>query len=233
MLERPEVISDFYLSTLLAQLQTDGYDVFVVTGTLPPVNLDIGYGMGHHFKESDLLRGGSGSTAVKPTVVDPWAALGKGQVLSSSSSSSSSSAPLVDMASYGSDDDESNDIAAAIAMSLSEPSSSSLPSSSSSSFVGVARELPPEAQEGESGARIMIRGVPNVKLVRKFRSSDHASFLFDWIDNALNEQQANNSKNYELVQMNTVLRRHELLGSCQSFSEAGLVPSSALMIKFL
>lgn len=35
MFTRPELITDTYLSILLAQLQNDGYSIFIVTGTLP------------------------------------------------------------------------------------------------------------------------------------------------------------------------------------------------------
>ncbi len=35
ILDKPEEISDFYLSAFLAQLQSDGYSIFTVQGSLP------------------------------------------------------------------------------------------------------------------------------------------------------------------------------------------------------
>jgi hypothetical protein len=35
MLKRPELVSDTYLSVLLAQLQAEGYQIFIVNGELP------------------------------------------------------------------------------------------------------------------------------------------------------------------------------------------------------
>jgi len=241
MLDHPQVISDFYLSSMLAQFRNDGYDVFVASGQLPDVNLDIGYGMGQHFKVSDLVNKAS-SKAVSNVVVDPWAALGSGQVLNGSGQEegNGNSGGSKKRTAF---DDEEDDLAAAIAMSLTEnnnPSSSSSSSSptsastSASSAPTTTRVLPSEPLNDEPSARIMVRGgsLTSGKIVRKFRENDEASYLFDWVDANLKEQGVMSSQgDYELVQMRSVFSRAALTESHETFKEAGLAPSSALMIK--
>lgn len=68
--ERPEVISDFYLTALLSQLRDDGFQVFIVDGDIPESNhpdkmLDIQASSitGQWFEEVDLLGGGGGRKA--------------------------------------------------------------------------------------------------------------------------------------------------------------------------
>ena len=41
MLEGPELVSNTYLGEFLAQLQQEGYDIFLVTGDLPPCDADL------------------------------------------------------------------------------------------------------------------------------------------------------------------------------------------------
>lgn len=43
--ERPELVSDFYLSAYIGQLQANGYSVFQVVGTLPPLMRDTSIGL--------------------------------------------------------------------------------------------------------------------------------------------------------------------------------------------
>merc|ERR1719273_2893458 len=41
LLEGPELVSNTYLGEFLAQLQQEGYDIFLVTGDLPPCDADL------------------------------------------------------------------------------------------------------------------------------------------------------------------------------------------------
>ena len=41
LLEGPELVSNTYLGEFLAQLQTEGYDIFLITGDLPPCDADL------------------------------------------------------------------------------------------------------------------------------------------------------------------------------------------------
>ena len=41
MLKEPELISDTYLAVLLAQLQQEGYSIFIVSGDLPQCQADV------------------------------------------------------------------------------------------------------------------------------------------------------------------------------------------------
>lgn len=243
MLDQPQVISEFYLSSMLAQFRNDGYDVFVVTGgPLPEAILEYGHGMGHHYKISDLLsnKTSSSSSNQAQPVVDPWASVGVGQRLNGNN----------DVIQINDDDDDDDDLAAAIAMSLSQSdgatSSTSQSSSNNQSTQSIAttppssdltpqtpnftpkRKLPSEPEQGEPAARIMIKACSHVpKLIRKFNENDEACSLFDWVD----ENWIGRHMNYELIQMNMVLNRHELSQSKKTFSDAGLSPSSALMVK--
>ena len=96
MLERPELISDFYLSAFLAQLRQDGYDVFVVqpcSKLPPPPTVDVTVESGaypnpfsSYFRASTLLAPSTDSgrlmnSNAKDT--DPWANLGSGYSLRS------------------------------------------------------------------------------------------------------------------------------------------------------
>ncbi len=76
MLPKPEEVRPFYLSAFLAQLQEDGYSVFIVRGTgLPaqgfPDEADLiggesGMGGGRWYRVSDLVGGGASTSQGKP-----------------------------------------------------------------------------------------------------------------------------------------------------------------------
>lgn len=78
-LERPELVSTFYLSALLHQLRQDGYSVFIAKGSLPTNTTGTSSqstatgDSGRWYTESELLNPGSVTsgpvTAAKPTVV--------------------------------------------------------------------------------------------------------------------------------------------------------------------
>ena len=96
MLERPELISDFYLSAFLAQLRQDGYDVFVVqpcSKLPPPPTVDVAAESGaypspfsSYFRASTLLAPSTDSARSMNSnakATDPWANLGSGYSLRS------------------------------------------------------------------------------------------------------------------------------------------------------
>lgn len=46
MVDRPELIGDFFLSAFLSQMKAEGYSIFAVTGRLPPTMAPLGAGYG-------------------------------------------------------------------------------------------------------------------------------------------------------------------------------------------
>lgn len=107
-LDRPERISDFYLSAFLAQLQADDYDVFIAGPSLPdPPTERAGPPSSYHTLASLTQP----SEKSKPR--DKWEEAGVGHSLRKSPSSPQS--------------DFDDDLAVAIAMSLSSRPKETLP----------------------------------------------------------------------------------------------------------
>jgi hypothetical protein len=187
-LDRPETIGEFYLSAFLAQMQTDGYDVFIVSPTdslPPPPRADPdegGYDRGatyHRVVGGVLQRPGDGiggGGTKRPA--DPWATAGAGHTLRAGNAATAAVSSEV----IGVDEEEDdNDLALAIAMSMAASAENSTVASGPSPAPSSTRpapselasdpastqptaplpprtELLPEAGEGEPAARVLVRG---------------------------------------------------------------------------
>jgi ataxin-3 len=124
--EKPELISQFYLSAFIHQLRADGYSVFTVTGKNLPSHgvqdkFEYRQGGGEWYSEDELLGVGRGGVQAEP--VNPFS--GKGNRLGGAGSSihndASTSVDERDFQMYGDgneDEDEEMMLARAISASM-------------------------------------------------------------------------------------------------------------------
>ena len=134
-IDRPEKISDFYLSAFLSQLHADGYSVFIASGKLPESAREKGLGIGgtgNWYRSSELLNPASSvhssaASAVPVASPSPFSGPGRrldGLDLSSSKRSSNGPPSMNHVAEDLMDEDEDYLLAEAIKNSLLDLSSS-------------------------------------------------------------------------------------------------------------
>lgn len=128
-LERPELVSPFYLSALLHQLRQDGYSVFIAKGNLP-VNTTgksdhagVSGDIGKWYTEAELLGNSSnGAGAAKPSAFS-----GTGYRLGGDEGSRPSEVNLQDFRVEGDENDEELLLAQAISASLAQENQKAAP----------------------------------------------------------------------------------------------------------
>lgn len=164
--EKPELISQFYLTAFLAQLRADGYSVFLVRGAKlaaygekPKFEKMIPQeGEGQWYSEESLL-GRQGNVAATPTKVDPFA--GKGNRLGDGTNTKASDFLLEE------GDDEDTMLAKAISASLETSQSQACGNNSSSGGGGgdsknntpVKKMTPAEEMRAKRLAALEKRGL--------------------------------------------------------------------------
>jgi ataxin-3 len=131
-LERPELVSTFYLSALLHQLRQDGYSVFIAKGSLPTnttgksAHSSVSGDAGRWYTESELLNSNSTSSGPiansKPAVV---AFSGVGHRLGGDGSTADVN--VQDFQVAGDEDDEELQLARAISASMAESAPKATP----------------------------------------------------------------------------------------------------------
>jgi hypothetical protein len=211
------------LSAFLAQLQADGYDVFIAgpNEKLPPAPGVNAMGDPTFYHRLDSLAPLKGEKRPR----DPWADAGVGHSLGSSSAEVSSAAdhgrPLFrsKLAAAQTQEEYDQELAAAIAMSISEARSLS--------------PLPREAEDSENPLRVQVR-IPQAtgamqRSVRKFKHTDHAYHLFTWVDELL---AGTGARPYRLGYSNTLLDREALESAGTTLQDAGLSHSAAVVVHF-
>lgn len=150
--ERPELISQFYLTAFLTQLKADGYSVFTASGAkLPTGNPNDALfdhrGSGSWYTEEQLLK--LSGSSLPPSKPDPFQ--GKGRKLGDSNESSNTSS---DPANFGfgggvEEDDEDLMLAKAISASLCQTSSQT----SSTSNEITSSDKPAEVMDPKAAMR--------------------------------------------------------------------------------
>merc|ERR1719278_523268 len=109
LLEGPELVSNSYLGEFLAQLQQEGYSIFLVTGTLPECDADL------------VLQAVPAVQAVPPRLLSDVAS--SGTAGTSARSQGRASAPVPGVRGVSSaQEDEAAELEAAMMMSLAETS---------------------------------------------------------------------------------------------------------------
>jgi ataxin-3 len=120
-LDKPELISQFYLSALLHQLRSDGYSVFIAKGNLPvnttgaSSSVGLSGDVGKWYTEDQLLGKAGANGAAKPS-----AFTGTGYRLGGDAGASPSNVNMQDFRVIGDDNDEELMLAQAISASMAD-----------------------------------------------------------------------------------------------------------------